>query len=45
MKKLLVLAGIAAAVFGVTKLLGRKQDEEIEDVQVATNGYAPQGQA
>ena len=45
MKKLLVLAGIAAAVFGVTKLLGRKQEEEIEDVQVAANGYVPQGQA
>jgi hypothetical protein len=45
MKKLLVLAGIVAAVFGVKTLMSRKHDDEIEDTPVATNGYVPQGQS
>ena len=45
MKKVLLVAGIAAAVFGATKLFGRKHEEDIEDAAVSTNGYAPQPQA
>ena len=44
MKKLLVVAGIAAAVFGVTKLFGRKHEEKIEEAVIPTNGYAPEPQ-
>jgi hypothetical protein len=48
MKKIILLAGIAAAVFGAKKLLGGKADET--DLYGTTpeptpaNGYAPQPQ-
>ena len=47
MKKVLLIGGIvAAAVFAAKKLLGRKQDEAIEDdAPVASNGYLPQTQS
>lgn len=47
MKKILVLAGIVAAVFGVKKLMGGK-DEFADDTYTApspTNGYSPEPQA
>ena len=46
MKKILLIAGIAAAaVFGAKKLFGGKQDEAIDDdAPVSGNGYVPQAQ-
>ncbi len=45
MKKIIMLAGIAAAVFGAKKLLGGKKDDAYgTDFTTPTNGYAPQPQ-
>jgi hypothetical protein len=43
MKKLVLLAGIVAAVVGMRKLLGKKDEEETE-AYGSNNGYAPQAQ-
>lgn len=43
MKKILLLAGIVAAVFGIKKLMGGKEDVAADDTY-AGNGYAPQPQ-
>jgi hypothetical protein len=44
MKKLILLAGIAAAVFGITKMMGKKDEHETESYS-SGNGYAPQPQS
>jgi len=43
MKKLVLLAGIVAAVFGARKLFGKKEEAETE-AYGSNNGYAPQAQ-
>lgn len=43
MKKILVLAGIVAAVFGIKKLMGGKEELAADDTY-SGNGYAPQPQ-
>ena len=43
MKKLVLLAGIVAAVFGARKLFGKKDEEHTEQYG-SGNGYAPQAQ-
>jgi hypothetical protein len=47
MKKILVLAGIVAAVFGVKKLMGGKEElaEGAYTPSNTTNGYTPEPQA
>lgn len=41
MKKIFVLAGFAAVLFGMRKLMSGKQEESLE---FGDNGYAPQPQ-
>lgn len=41
MKKIVLLAGLIAAVFGAKKFFGKKEDA---DETYASNGYAPQAQ-
>ncbi len=43
MKKIVLLAGLVAAVFGAKKLFGKKEDETTE-TYASSNGYAPQAQ-
>ena len=46
MKKILVLVGVVAAVFGVKKLMGGKEElaEEAYTPSNPTNGYTPEPQ-
>jgi len=45
MKKLIVLASIAAAIFGIRKMMAGKNEEETAlDAYASDNGYAPQPQ-
>jgi hypothetical protein len=45
MKKIMILAAAAAAIFGLTKLRGKKEDADFgSDTPATTNGYAPQPQ-
>jgi hypothetical protein len=42
MKKIVLLAGLIAAVFGAKKFFGKKEDTA--DETYASNGYVPQAQ-
>lgn len=45
MKKLMILAAAGAAIFGLTKLRGKKQEDAYgTDTMTPSNGYAPQPQ-
>ena len=45
MKKIMILVAAAAAVFGIAKLRGKKQEDEFGvDTVVPSNGYAPEPQ-